>query len=78
MATEFITARINVYEQRLTENLQQYGPQIVTEQNETASSVEATTQGNGVVDNSHFVVTVIEKPNHQSDVPSADTAHPEQ
>lgn len=78
MATEFITARINVYEQRLTENLQQYGPQIVTEQNETASSVEATTQGNGVVDNSHFVVTVIEKPNHQSDVPTADTAHPEQ
>lgn len=78
MATEFITARINVYEKRLTENLQQYRPKIVEEQTESDTSVETTTQGNEFVHDSHFVGTVIEKPIFQSDTPTTTTPPQEQ
>ncbi|MBQ3214259.1 MAG: hypothetical protein IJB10_04570 [Clostridia bacterium] len=64
MAEEFITARINTYEQRLTENLQQYAPKIVMPEE---SVVEPTNTEETVVDESCFTVVNLDNTNTQTD-----------
>ena len=63
MTEEFITARIDLYEQHLIEDLQQYGPKYdftTTEEAGSVGPVESAT------DESCFTVADLENPNTQA------------
>ena len=73
MTEEFITARIDLYEQHLIEDLQQYGPKYDFTTTEEAVSVGPVDPVESATDESCFTVADLENPNTQAKVDTPKT-----